>query len=831
MRFWTVATVLALAAFSAAAQELQLHGRVSYDTKGLLVKGSDDKDWERATLNTLLMPGDALWVDQGGLSEVELAGGSFLRLADGSKAELKSLPPATDVRGWVGSFYVQRISRSQGTFYITTPSCQVDVSIDSCVRVDIDDKGGATVSVRWGGAEVRTDAGAPVRLADTQRLWVDPGFLPSDPVGFDRGETDSFDQWNNDRATLLANGYKTLPKEVEIAAPVEGVSDLGSYGEWVYVDSRPCWRPTVVVDYVPYRYGCWNYNPVLGNVWVGAYPFCYVTSHYGRWNYASSYGWVWSYDPVWSPAWATTVCAGDYLMWAPMGWDYRPVMMTQSAYFGIGGVNFCVSSTSWMPVSYVTTGWAPVSPCTPIFADTICTLPPAQINIWNIYGGHHGDGHHGNGDDRPHPSPFDPNVFHERDYNPPRSIRGIAAPHDGPAPGERVQALETRMGRQQFAPVEHTGARMERSAGGRTAPMRSVRLENATALQPDTAPGLAELRRSRAAGGTEAGSGAFRGTGARDLRTGVGNGTPTLTNDAAAGVRTGNLTRSNSGPQGGAPTISGGGRTPEGGTERGVRGAPDSTGVNDASGNDRTLRGAQSGGAERSLPRSSTSGRAALRDIDPGTPAPGGASRYQSVPEKTPVRGTARQTPGSSSMPSAASHMDSGVGSKPASRMSDLPAFPSTRSSRPLSFDTDASRGTSPRATSSRADTPVQRSESAPSRRTESAPRFDTQAPTVQHSNPVVPQSRVETAQPRFERSTPTVQQPRYEAPQQRVETQQPRFERSAPVQQQPRYEAPQTHIEAPRVSSPSTSPRSINSDTNNSSGGSSQSRGGVRGR
>ena len=41
-------------------------------------------------------------------------------------------------------------------------------------------------------------------------------------------------------------------------------------------------------------------------------------------------------------------------------------MVTESAYFGIGGVNFCVSSTSWMPMSYVHTGWAPISPCTPV---------------------------------------------------------------------------------------------------------------------------------------------------------------------------------------------------------------------------------------------------------------------------------------------------------------------------------------------------------------------------------------------------------------------------------------------------------------------------------
>ncbi len=803
-RFLTVVTVLVLAALSAGAQELQLHGRVSYDTKGMLVKGTADKDWERATLNTLLMPGDALWVDQGGLSEVELAGGSFLRLADGSKAELQALPPAANVRGWVGSLYVQRVSRSQGSFVITTPACQVDVPIDSCVRVDIDEKGGATVSVRWGGAEVRTDAGAPVRLVEAQRLWVDPGYLPSDPVGFDRAESDSFDQWNNDRAAVLANGYRTLPKEVEIAAPVVGVSDLASYGEWVYVDSRPCWRPTVVVDYVPYRYGCWNYCPSVGNVWVGAYPFCYVTSHYGRWSHAESYGWVWSYDPVWSPAWATTVCAGDYLMWAPMGFDNRPVMITQSAHFGLGGVDFCVSSTSWMPMSYVTTGWAPVSACTPVFADTLCTLPSAQINVWNIYGGEH---------HRPHP--FDGNVFHERDYNPPRSIRGVAAPHDGPAPGERVHALEARMGRDHFSPVEHSGARMERSAAGHGSSLRNVRLENATALQPDTAPGLAELRHGRSMGGNGSNTEARREPGGRELRTGspAGSGSPEA--------------REN-------PPVSGEGRTPVRGETRALRGTSDGMTANGGSGNDRVLRGAPSTTASRG----GASARGSLRDIDPGSPAPGGPSRFQSVPEKTPVRGGARMAPDASPAPSSESRRDSGMNTRSSSRLSDLPTFPSARSARPLSFDTDASRGASPRMTSPRAETSIPRNE-APSPRVESAPRSEAPAPTVEHSEPVVPQQRYEAPQPRVERNSPAqqprieapqqrveVRQPRVEAPQQRIETPQPRFERSAPVQQ-PRYEAPQPRFEAPRASAPSVSPRTNNSDNNSSS----RTRGEGRGR
>jgi hypothetical protein len=576
----------------------------------------------------------------------------------------------------------------------------------------------------------------------------------------------------------------------------------------------------VVVDYIPYRYGCWNYSPAFGNVWVGAYPFCYVTSHYGRWNNVASYGWVWSYDPVWSPAWATTVCAGDYLMWSPMGFDNRPVMVTQSASFGIGGVNFCVSSTSWMPMSYVTTGWAPVSACTPVFADTLCTLPPAQINVWNIYGGERR---------RPHPSPFDSNVFHERDYNPPRSIRGLAAPQDGPAPGERVHALEARMGRERFAPVERTGGHMERSTGGRGTSMRSVRLENVTALQPDTAPGLAEMRRNRSVDNTASNPEARRDPGGRELRTGRDSGRPAQTNDAVGAAQTGSPARSgNPEARSSAPTSSGEGRTPVRGESRNLRGTtPDRMDMNGGSGTDRALRGQPTA----TTPRSTNSGRGSIRDIDPGTPAPGGAARFQSTPEKTPVRGGARTAPGGSPTPFNGSRGDSAMNPR-SSRLSDLPTFPSTRSSRPLSFDTDASRSASPRMTSPRAESSAPQGVFSKPRE-ESAPRFEApSAPTVQHSDPVVPQERYEAPQSRIE---PPRQ--RVEAPQQRIETPQPRFERSEPLQQprfqapQQRMESPQPRFEAPRMSAPSTSPRSTAPDTNSSSDRSSRTRGEIRGR
>src|SRR5690348_2516301 len=88
--------VLAAAAYPAWADNL-LHARISHESGGALVRGSDDADWSYATINTIILPGDTLWIDQEGTLEVEMSGGSFLRMADRSKAELQSLPPSASI--------------------------------------------------------------------------------------------------------------------------------------------------------------------------------------------------------------------------------------------------------------------------------------------------------------------------------------------------------------------------------------------------------------------------------------------------------------------------------------------------------------------------------------------------------------------------------------------------------------------------------------------------------------------------------------------------------------------------------------------------------------
>jgi hypothetical protein len=468
------AAVLALAALVplTGSAEAILHGRVSFDAGGTLIKGLEESDWSSASINTLVLPSDTLWVDNGGTTEVEFSGGSFLRMADGSKAEVAALPPNATIRGWTGSFYVQRLTRSQGDFVFETPAGSIVVEPDSMVRIDITGERLTTVSTRWGRATVRTDAGGTVQAYAGKRVFIETGLLPSEPASYDRSAEDAFDRWNRERAEYLATGSTSTP--VDVSYETLGVSDLDRYGEWVYVDNRPFWRPTVVVDYTPYRYGYWNYCRPVGNVWVGNYPFCYVTSHYGYWDYTPSYGWVWSYDRVWSPAWCATVQYGDYFVWAPVNRYYRPVYPTTSAYFSIGGVSFGYFGTSCVRASDLYLGpsyvhFANYDPFRRYYGTGNVT-----VNIWNI----------NTSNRRPHVAvPYSDSTLTVRDYTPRRSIRGAETLFaSNRSASERVQRLETVSGRSSFGRADRAGTTFTRTDSARidvSSRTRNVRLDQA----------------------------------------------------------------------------------------------------------------------------------------------------------------------------------------------------------------------------------------------------------------------------------------------------------------------------------------------------------------
>ena len=450
--------------------------RVGFNDGGAMVKGNADADWSYATINTLVVPSDTLWVDKEGTLELELAGGTYVRFADGSKAEVIALPPSGDIRGYTGSFYVQRVGRSTGDVVFETPGAKIAVQRDSQVRVDILGTGATTVTVRWGQADLRGDGAGVTTVTQGRRSYIDPGYLPSEPAPFDLSVEDSFDGWNRERSRTLAFGSDAVPASVPIKSAPIGMADLAPYGEWVTVDSQPYWRPTAVVDFVPYRDGHWSFVPACGYAWVDDYPFCYVTTHYGRWTHHDHYGWMWTYRDTWGPAWVASVRYGPNFVWCPLDpWD-APVCMT-SEFFAVGGVHFGIHSSTYCLADDLFMGPCMVHPCTPMI---LRNVPETQINIWNInIGGHPGPR-----------IPYRDAAIQTRDYAPNRVIRGFdtfgGEKHSARA---RAVSLEQNEPGAQFraAPAaDRRNVRTSQESAAHSAEPRKVRVAESALSAPRT---------------------------------------------------------------------------------------------------------------------------------------------------------------------------------------------------------------------------------------------------------------------------------------------------------------------------------------------------------
>ncbi len=764
-----IAALVALMGGAFADSEFLMHGRVSFDTGTAMVKNATEDNWSAAVVNTLVMPGDTLWVDQSGTAEVELAGASFLRLADGSKAEVVSLPPNAYIRGWAGSFYVHRLTRSQGDFVFTTPSATVEVPADALVRVDIDASGAATVSVRYGSAKVRTDHGGDVTATESMRVWIDPGMLPSEATPFDRAQTDAFDDWNNDRTRLLAEGVRTAPKDVVIQETTVGRHDLDRYGEWVYVDSRPYWRPTVVVNYVPYRHGYWNHMPSVGHVWVDEYPFAYVTTHYGRWRHVPTYGWLWSYDPVWSPAWVASVRVGDYYAWSPIDYYNRPVMVTGASVFSLGGVSFCSYSTSYVRHSYLYAGPSYVYAPTTVVINTFNAAPPRSVSVWNVAY-----------NQRSRPSvPYDSRfIAGERDYNPRRSIRGAQGDWvKDQAPSDRARRLEASLGRTEFASAASRSTvgrslRTPATEGARVAGTRQVRLAQTEQTYMS--------RSARTAGEST--------TSNRSLFV------PESTRLASLSERSGGSIRA---ATPGQESIRSRSDAPTPQTGRSTLG--DAPSMRSGQTN---LRSATptTGSRTSATAGDNASGRVALRDMESSVPAP----RTGIMPERTTIRSNSGTASPRTSQP----------------RTSTTPAPTVRRESTPIQRSAPAP---TPAPTVRRESTPIQRSAPAPTpaptvRRIAPAPA---PAPTVRRIAPApAPAPTVRRESTPIQRSAPAPTVRRESTPIQRSAPA-PTVRRSAPAP------APTSNrsFSAPPSSSRSSAPSTRSLPSSRSSGISSSSR------
>ena len=343
------------AAFAAETREYGASGRVSGLEGTLYGRGPYDTETSELAANAVLRAGDEVYSDEGTFAEIELPGGTFLRLAGNTTVVINKLDESgVEIALTQGAAYLSRGDSAPPARFQTFAG-SVDLGGRSMVRVANDEKKtGLEVSVADGSAELRGERNAQqVRAHETLNTAGGQNRVS----GFDIARGDAFDRWNGERESKV-RGYK---QDAHVASNTMGSYELEGQGTWVQIDGYSAWQPThVSAGWRPYSEGYWGWTEPWGWSWVDYQPWGYCTSHYGRWYYRNSYGWVWYADPVWAPAWVVWAAFDSSIGWAPCDfwgrpiycnnyysyYDYNAWCYSDSGYFyGGGGYHYVTASS------------------------------------------------------------------------------------------------------------------------------------------------------------------------------------------------------------------------------------------------------------------------------------------------------------------------------------------------------------------------------------------------------------------------------------------------------------------------------------------------------
>jgi len=374
-KYLLVVLIVLLCAPAAFAAGLG-HLRVSYLKGDVQVKTPETGEWGLAAVNAPLAEGDQVWVPDGGRVELQLNGGSFLRLDQGSSLQILSLDQdSSQFYLAQGRVYVYSDAPPGSVLQVDTPDASTRVFEKTVYRIDMGDQF-SDVSVYKGYVEAENAAGTTrINAGEMLSLGQD-----SDGVVAPMGPPDEWETWNKSRNRRYAASVKSttyLPEELRYYA-----SDFDSNGRWVYVqDYGNVWTPTVSVtaDWSPYRDGrwCWRGGDY---VWIGREPWGWAPYHYGRWAFVPRVGWCWV-PPArkavyWSPGYVGWVTTPDSVAWVPLA---PGEVYYGRGYYGPNSVNITNVNVTEVRITNVYRNVHVNNGVTVVRRDSFATSSPARI--------------------------------------------------------------------------------------------------------------------------------------------------------------------------------------------------------------------------------------------------------------------------------------------------------------------------------------------------------------------------------------------------------------------------------------------------------------------
>jgi hypothetical protein len=277
-----------------------------------------------ARVNTPVLAGDIVETSRGRL-EIVLPGWSVIRLDRGTRLEFESIAGTagdssdrTALRLTKGSIAIDLREDDEWSEGITIggrENLEVELLRDGSYRIDTDRRGGLTIQVEEGVAEIRNqrdrervETGESATAGEESRIEVEQ----------ERWAEDRFDRWVDQRRARESKGSvssRYLEGRFSWAA-----SYLDENGSWDWDDDYDCnvWRPRTSNSWRPYSDGRWYYTPA-GLTWIAYEPWGWLPSHYGSWVWGR-HGWCWIFGDVWSPAWVYWYHTPSWLGWCPTGY-------------------------------------------------------------------------------------------------------------------------------------------------------------------------------------------------------------------------------------------------------------------------------------------------------------------------------------------------------------------------------------------------------------------------------------------------------------------------------------------------------------------------------
>jgi len=323
------------------------YGRIRSADGGATIVRADGEsgDSGRAGVNAPIFPGDTLRTGADQRVEVQLAGGTVVRIDRGGEVVFQSLPnPSAKLQDNTvlvlngGALRVTSRLGDKDEFRIDTRDASVYLVGEGDFRIEADERGGTRVASLRGVAELVGNE-TSVLVRGGQRSVVVAGSAPDAPRAYSAFASDGFDRWCEARdEAYRSHDRNTATDDVDRSQVPEEVrpyySELSQNGEFAEdPEYGTVWYPSGVgAGWRPYYDGYWSYGPG-GYFWVSYEPWGWAPYHYGNWQWTYR-GWCWVPGRVFAGAWVSWSWGSLYIGWAPLDYWGRPAWLGGPYYGG-----------------------------------------------------------------------------------------------------------------------------------------------------------------------------------------------------------------------------------------------------------------------------------------------------------------------------------------------------------------------------------------------------------------------------------------------------------------------------------------------------------------